>query len=174
MERWEDIQGYEGIYQVSSQGNVKSLARTKILRGRIYPVNERILKPGLNSSGYLGVVLCKNNKQRTLEIHKLVWDHFGSEPRNGRQVDHDDNIKTHNWIENLKLKTNRQNCTKGFLQHPKTSQYTGVHWDRNRQKWISQIYLNGKLQHLGRFNDEFIAHQAYQTALSNHIASGGA
>jgi hypothetical protein len=174
METFKDIPEYEGLYQISSKGNVKSLERTKTVgNGARQVVKTKILISQFNRNNYLTVHLCKAGKQKTCEIHILVWDNFGNEPRNGKQVDHDDNIKIHNWIENLNLKTNRQNTSKGKLQYSKTSQYTGVSWDKSRGKWRAMIATEGRLAYLGRFQDEEVAHQAYQTALQNHLASGG-
>jgi hypothetical protein len=176
MERWKDISGYEGYYQISSQGQVKSLARNIYHPiGGLTAIAERLLIPTPNDRGYLAVNLFRNGKPKTFKIHILVWDYFGDEPRNGRkkQVDHKDHIKAHCWVENLQLLTPRRNMTKEKLRQEKTSQYTGVSWNKSRQKWHTQIRLNGRLQYLGQFVDESMAGQAYQTALSNHLAAGG-
>ena len=77
-------------YQVSNLGRVKSLVHKK----------ERILKTGLNGRGYLQVKLYKNGKKNTIKIHSLVAKTFIGES-NGLDVDHIDEIKTNNKLENL-------------------------------------------------------------------------
>jgi hypothetical protein len=175
MERWKDISGYEGLYQISSRGNVKSLERmTKHWQGGLKLVAERILKPAPDEDGYLMVCLNKEGKRHTIKISHLVWDHFGDTPRTKNdRVDHKDNIKAHNWIENFQLLSNRQNVSKAKLRYSKTSEFTGVSWHKGKRKWQAAILVNGKHQYLGRFKDEIHAAQAYQTALQNHLAIPG-
>ncbi len=66
LEKWKDIDGYEGIYKVSSLGRVKSLKNNKI----------RFLKQRDNTHGYLSVVLCKHGNQKEKKVHKLVSEYF--------------------------------------------------------------------------------------------------
>ncbi|KKK61251.1 hypothetical protein LCGC14_3016220, partial [marine sediment metagenome] len=125
MNNWKDIKNYEGLYQVSNFGDVKSLER-KV--NNQYGA-ERILKSNFGSNEYKVVVLCKDKKQSTKTVHSLVWDAFGDKSRNGRklQVDHKDENKLNNNINNLQLLTNRENTNKGKSQYKKTSKYTGVY-----------------------------------------------
>ena len=106
MEEWEDIEGYEGIYQVSNLGRVKSLNynRTK---------KEKILKPQLHRKGYLYVVLYKEGKGRHYKIHRLVAQAFIPNPENKPEVNHKDEDKTNNKVENLEWTTRRENCNYG-------------------------------------------------------------
>lgn len=100
-EIWKDIEEYEGLYQVSNLGNVKSLERTRISKcGSIANVKERILKPA-NNRGYLMVVLCKNGKLKTYSIHRLVAQAFLDNPNNYEQINHIDEDKTNNNVSNL-------------------------------------------------------------------------
>jgi hypothetical protein len=174
-ERWMDVLNFEGYYQVSNLGNVKSLKRIVFRRNNTpMTLGEKILRPGLSSKGYLCVNLSKNSSPRSYPIHHLVWDHFGDRPRTKNdRIDHDDNIKIHNWISNLKLISNRQNLSKGHLLLEKTSRYTGVCWNKKEEKWQVQLWENGTLYYLGRFHNEEVAAQIYQTELAKHIASGG-
>ncbi len=155
-EIWEDIKEYEGLYQISDLGKVKSL----------WYGMEKILKSMITPDGYGRVFLYKDGG-KPYNIAHLVWDHFGNRKRNGRklQIDHINNIKTDDRIKNLQLLTNRENCSKGKKQYPKTSEYTGVWWDKERNKWQSKITINGKGKHLGRFPYEIDAYKAYQKAL---------
>ena len=164
-EVWKPIEGYEGLYEISNYGEVKSF----------YGKKERILKYGIDSGGYSFVNLFKNGKVKTYQVSHLVWDHFGDRSRNGRklQVDHINNNKQKNWIINLQLLTNRENTSKGYIQNGGTSsQYIGVSWSKCAKKWVAQILTDGKRKYLGLFKNEHQAHLAYQNALKG-INNGG-
>jgi hypothetical protein len=88
-EEWKDINGYEGLYQVSNYGRVKNLKTGKIL------------KQSPNTVGYLKVGLSKEGKQKTLLVHRLVADAFIPNPDKKPHVDHADGNKENNCISNL-------------------------------------------------------------------------
>ena len=157
MEIYKDIKGYEGLYQVSNLGNVKSLKYGK----------EKILKAGLNGRGYYNVVLCSEGVCKTKQVHQLVSIAFLNHTPNGFKtvVDHINHIKTDNRVENLRLVSARANTS--HRKKKGSSIYTGVYWDKATQKWVSQIQINGKRKHLGSFNCEIEASEAYKTALNN-------
>ena len=166
-EIWKDIPGYEGIYQVSDIGNVKSLGR-EVLRNGKYPIKikEKILKPSPNSEGYLLVVLCNNGLKKTMKVHILVAMAFLNHKPDGTHkicIDHINNNKLDNRLVNLQLITNRENSSKDKKNG--TSQYTGVSWNKSRNKWVVLIKIDDKLKHLGLFTDEYEAHLTYQKAL---------
>lgn len=168
-EVWKDINGYEGLYQISNLGRVKGLSRN-VERGEgKLSIREKIKHLGTDGGGYSNVCLYTNNKAKRLIIHTLVWDAFGDIPRNGRllQVDHINNDKTNNRIDNLQLLTNRQNITKMAKTKPKTSRFVGVRIDNrsNKIKWIAQIANKRKAKYLGSFNCESLAGLAYQKKL---------
>jgi hypothetical protein len=93
-EEWKEIVGYEGKYFISNMGNIKS---TPNCRCKV----ERLLNPTPNSKGYLNVSLCKNGKQRTFQIHRLVAEYFIQNPNRHPQVNHINEDKTDNRVENL-------------------------------------------------------------------------
>lgn len=100
MEKWKDIKGYEGLYQVSDLGRIKSLIRK----------NERILKPYSNpETKYLSVNLHKNKRSKTYTIHHLVAEAFIPNPKNLPQVGHKDETRINNCATNLYWTTNKEN-----------------------------------------------------------------
>lgn len=109
-EEWRDIKGYEGLYQVSDQGRVKSLKRKDCL-GRT--VKKRILKPAFNGCGYLFVVLCAGGKTRSSFVHRLVCQAFHENPDNKPQVNHINEDKADNRACNLEWCTCKQNLNHG-------------------------------------------------------------
>lgn len=98
VEIWKDIPEYEGLYQVSNLGNVKSLFRNK----------ERILKPGI-INGYYQVNLRKINSNKWYRIHRLVASVFIPNHDNKPHVDHINGIRNDNRSENLRWCTQKEN-----------------------------------------------------------------
>jgi hypothetical protein len=97
MEIFKDIKGYEGLYQVSNLGNVKSIIKS----------SDKILKAGTDGGGYKIVTLCKNKKHSTKTVHRLVALNFIEESE--LQVNHKDCDKSNNKIENLEFVTALEN-----------------------------------------------------------------
>ena len=113
-EVWRDIEGYEGLYQVSNQGRVKSLERkAKHWCGGERIQKERILKPGNDRGGYLLVTLCAGGKPKTLKVHRLVCQAFHENPDNKPQVNHINEDKADNRACNLEWTTAMENSNFG-------------------------------------------------------------
>ena len=109
LEEWKDIKGYEGIYQVSNLGRIKSLPR-KISNGTgFYVSKEKILKGHANAKGYIQVELRRNLKRRLILIHRIVAEHFIDNVYNKPQVNHIDGNKKNNKVYNLEWCTNGEN-----------------------------------------------------------------
>ncbi len=100
-EIWKDIQGYEGLYQVSNLGRVKSVNRILTQGNRQIFKRSIILKPRIEKHGYLRVTLYKNKIPLQLLVHRLVASVFISNPNNLPQVNHKDKNKQNNCIDNL-------------------------------------------------------------------------
>lgn len=163
IEIWKDIPNYGGIYQVSNFGNVKSKERISL-----HPISGmnnlkgKELKKGLSSSGYYIVNLFKE-KNNTILVHKLVAISFLNYIPNNRKlvIDHIDGNKLNNNLENLQIITQRENIIKSKNKKNDTSKFIGVHFNKRAKKYQSQIYYNNKRIHLGYFNNELDAKNAY-------------
>jgi hypothetical protein len=161
MEIWKDIINYEGLYQISNLGLVKSLKRKS--GGRNY--NESFLKH-LLSNGYYKVSLSKNGKVKTFPIHRLIAIHFIDNPKNLKCVNHIDHNRLNNSLNNLEWTSYRENNSYRINRKNFTSQYLGVSWSNTKNKWQTQINYNNKVLHLGTFDDEL---EAYQTRVNFEI-----
>ena len=165
-EIWKELPGYEGLYQVSNKGNVKSLSRT-ITKGNItYVTKDKILKQSVDTVGYPYVNLSDYKKQKTFRIHQLLAIAFLNHTPNkydGLLVDHIDGNKLNNNLSNLQLVTNRKNSSKD--RKNKTSKFTGVSWHKQSNKWLAQVRKNNKVEYLGVFEKEEDAAIAYLNSL---------
>ena len=153
MEIWKDVPTYEGEYQVSNTGKVRSLKTDKILKQSL-------------SSNYWGVTLSKNGITKGKRVHQLMAMAFLNHKPNGYNlvVDHIDGDKLNNNLSNLHIITHRQNISK----RKDANKYTGVCWHKRKKKFVASIQLNKKLYHLGEFNNEYDAHLAYQSKLKEY------
>ena len=106
METWKTIDGYEGLYEVSDQGRVKSLGNNKFGK-------EKILKPVKTSVGYLKVTFCKDGYKKQLLVHRLVAKAFIQNPNNLETVNHKDEVKTNNIASNLEWMSKKDNNNYG-------------------------------------------------------------
>lgn len=102
MEKWKDIKGYEGLYQVSDRGNVASLDY-RCTGAR------HLLSLGVLPIGYPVVVLCKDKKQKTAYVHRLVAEAFLEKPDGKCEVNHIDSCRSNNNVENLEWVTHSEN-----------------------------------------------------------------
>lgn len=112
-ERWEDIEGYEGMYQVSNHGRVRSLDRMvkRRMNGKEFMVNRSgsIMSLSPRPNGYLRIELNKNGKRETFSVHRLVALHFIANSQNKREVNHIDGDKENNHVNNLEWTTRSEN-----------------------------------------------------------------
>lgn len=109
-EEWINIKGFEGYYQISNCGQVKSITRTIIYKDkRRWDIKERILIPYFNNKGYWYVNLSKNGKAKPCMIHQLVAKHFLQHKSDKPQVNHKDCNKNNNHADNLEFVNNSEN-----------------------------------------------------------------
>lgn len=159
---WLPIKGYEGLYEINTDGIVRSLIEIVHLPNGGRRVNATEFLQPAERGGYLHVNLYNNGERKTHRIHHLVWDTFGTKNRNGRKlvIDHIDNNKSNNSIENLQLLTAYQNIKKHHLTTTKRSKFVGVTYHDCTNKWVARTTLDGVRKYLGLFDSEIQAFKA--------------
>ena len=109
MEEWKDIIGYEGKYQVSNTGKIRSLNYRRT--GKI-----KLLKPTTDRDGYKTILLYKNNKQKRYKLHRLIAKVFINNPNDLPEVNHKDEDKSNNRVENLEWCDRKYNANYGTIK----------------------------------------------------------
>lgn len=123
IEIWKPVVGYEGLYEVSSYGRVRSLDRYD---GRGWWIKGRILKLIMDKKGYLTVGISKNNHRQTFKVHRLVALHFIPNIENKPEIDHINTDKTDNRVENLRWVTPKENSNNPISIVNKSESKKGV------------------------------------------------
>ena len=142
-EIWKDIPGYEGIYQASSLGRIRSFKRNKAI----------ILKPGRSKNGYYNVVLCLNSVGKNAIVHRLVWTTFNGPIPEGLQINHLNENKSDNRLENLSLCTPKENTNygTGIERSHKQLRKPVIQFDKNGifiKEWSSSYEIQRQLGYL--------------------------
>lgn len=144
MEEWRDIEGYEGIYQISNYGRVKRL--DTIIHTAIKYVSKRAIKGGVlklssNNRGYKTVMLSNSVKRKKYFVHRLVAKAFIENPNNYPVVNHKDENPSNNMVENLEWCTQRYNMNWRNVMARKVApklRKTEEEKKRNRQNYIQE------------------------------------
>ena len=154
-EQWASISGYTN-YEVSWFGRVRN-SKTG-----------RILKSNLSSNTYLTLGLSQSGVVKTYSVHVLVAREWVANPDNKRCVDHIDGDKKNNHFENLRWATHSENIRNSKAQTNRSSIYKGVSYSKPANKWVARLKLHGKDKHLGCFDCEKEAAEAYNKAATEH------
>ena len=170
IEEWKDIPGYEGFYEVSSSGLVKSLKRTCLSPRGYRTVPERMLKPRLKK-GYLNIGIQKDGRRKFYGVHQLVAMAFLQHTPNGHNdvINHKNSIKTDNRLDNIEVVDVRYNTIYSIDKSTTTSKYIGVYWNKRDCRWSASVSVSGKRTWLGYFDTEYDAHLSYENFLKNNI-----
>ena len=138
MEEWRDIKGYEGKYQVSNLGRVKSLKNCK---GNC---REKILKLRPNKNGYIRIELYIYGKNKKFPVHRLVAAAFIPNPDNYKEVNHKDEDKTNNRVDNLEWCTRKYNANYGTMDKRISEKMKGREFTEEHKKKISEKMKGSK------------------------------
>ena len=136
MEEWKEIPGYEGLYEVSNMGNVRNVRRNTLLR------------LSKDCYGYTQVSLYKNSIRTGLRVHRLVAQAFLSNPDNLPQVNHKDEDKSNNRVDNLewcdskynlnygtaRIRSRNTNIKNGYWTGLSNEEYRKEYYEENREK----------------------------------------
>ena len=139
-EIWRDIPEFKGYYQASNLGRIKSLFRiVYTARRRIYVFDSRILKQKTDAYGYSVVNLSVDGVAKTRKVHRLVWSAFNGDIPKGMVINHINEIKTDNNLENLNLMSVKENnCWGTRIQRVSERQTNG-----KKSKPLNQFSLDG-------------------------------
>lgn len=149
MEEWKDIPGYEGVYEVSDLGRIKSLARSWVWgRGAVRHQPDRILRPGLQcEGGYLTVNLVKSGISKNVLVHRIVAIAHISNPECKPEVNHKDGDKLNCRKDNLEWNTREENQQHAYKTglHANTIQKCAESCRRRFSKPVAQYTKLGEL-----------------------------
>ena len=144
-EIWRAIEGYEGLYEVSNTGRVRSVDRyVKYSNGRIHLHKGKVLRPIKDRDGYLQVNLCYSGRINSIKIHRLVAQAFIPNPDNLPQVNHKDEVKTNNNVDNLEWCDSKYNNNYGSRKDNardtliKNGYWTGLSYKEWRKKYYEE------------------------------------
>lgn len=135
-EIWKDIKGYEGLYQISTKGRIKSLNYNHTQKCKIRKIDE------CSNKGYSSILLCNKFGKKKYTIHRLVAETFIPNLENKPQVNHKNGIKTDNRVENLEWATNGENEKHAYKNGLKQKKF-GI--NNAMSKSVLQYSLDGKL-----------------------------
>ena len=146
-EIWRPIVGYEGLYEVSNTGRVRSLDRYVKCDYEKYRLHKgKVLSPGKDKDGYLSVVLSCNGKHKKIAVHRLVAQAFIPNPDDLPIINHKDEDKTNNRVDNLEWCTVKYNMNYGTrnIRIRETAIKNGYWTGLSREEYQHQYYLKRK------------------------------
>lgn len=139
--RWRPVAGYEGLYEVSEDGRIKSLARTRWNGRGWQAVPERVRKAAPNTWGYLSVGTCRDGRQRTRAVHVIVAEAFYGPRPEGTEVRHLNGNQRDNRAANLRYGTSSEN-SRDRVRHGTHNMARKTHCLRGHEYSEANTYIN--------------------------------
>ncbi len=162
--QFKPIEGYTGLYEINNLGQIQSIEHIVIkANGNKQKVKSCIISKSIDSRGYHKVTLCKNGTKKYFLLHRLIAIHFIENTKNKEFVNHIDENKLNNNLNNLEWVTNRENVCYSI----KKDESIGVR-KRYNGKFTATIRIKGKDTHLGTFASDKLASQAYKKELKKN------
>lgn len=145
-ETWKSVVGYEGLYEVSNLGNVRSVDRYVHSEYRSHTVKGISIKQHLGKDGYMFVTLSKDGNKKSYKVHRLVAQAYIPNPEDLPQVNHMDEDKCNNVVTNLEWCTAKYNVNYGTGRERlyKTKLSKGIITGLTRKEWNEQYYLKNR------------------------------
>jgi hypothetical protein len=162
MEKWKPIKNFEGWYEVSNHGRVRSVTRDMTQKGNggsefTYTREGKYLKPTLTNKGYLKVMLNIHSKKYQFSVHRIVAEHFVPNPYDKPQVNHRDTNKLNNYEWNLEWVTNAENMEHAIqndlIKTTFGEQRSNAKLTENDVRYIKTHYEKGR----GKMNSNYFA-----------------
>lgn len=147
-EVWKPVKGFEGFYEISNYGRVKSKERYVLCKNKPTKIKGKILKFGINSSGYCFVIMVKDNIRKMHLVHRLVAEHFIPNVNNLPQINHIDENKENNHVSNLEWCTAKYNVNYGMRSQKVSEKLRGRYNREDISKKIKQLSKEGMLIHI--------------------------
>jgi hypothetical protein len=165
-EEWRTVVGYEGYYEVSNYGRVKSLSRIKTIHKGTFVSKEHLLKLKTEKNDNVRVMLQREGIRKTYMVHRLVGFAFIPNPNGLPEINHINRDRTCNLLDNLEWVTKQENMTHCYLKVDKKSSHVGVYFDERYGKWHTCILISEKKRkYLGLFAKEEDGIKAYHEAM---------
>ena len=150
-EEWRSIECYEGLYEVSNTGRVRSVDRyVKYSNGQIHLHKGKVLSPVKSNLGYLLVSLCCNGKYKSISVHRLVAQAFIENPDNLPEINHKDEDKTNNSVDNLEFCDRSYNNNYGSRKDKvrdtkiKNGYWTGLRSSLSKKEYNKKYYQDNR------------------------------
>lgn len=150
-EEWRAVKNYEGLYEVSNTGKIKTLNYNRTGK-------ERLLKQQSNYKGYKIIMLRKDNKVKKFKVHRLVAEAFIPNPENKPCVDHINTIRDDNRVENLRWVTHKENQNNELTKEKMSESHKGEKLSKETKEKMSESHKNENHPMYGKHHSEETKH----------------